>query len=140
LAAACYSPPLPEAIYGVGIQTLVRLLSIEIIADKVDLVINGAVSTTIEMHDYFPVLYFEHAWIGRRLEVIANLEMLAANLARPFPKVERGVFRYWMMGKQSNADGSGRSGWYSYRIWPGCGVNASVFIGRLIQMPRMPDA
>jgi hypothetical protein len=56
-------------------------------------------STTIEVHDYFPAFYFERGWVGRRLDVIAALEMQAAKPDRPFPKVERVVYRHWMSGK-----------------------------------------
>jgi hypothetical protein len=95
---AHYSPPIPEAIYGVGVQTLVRLPK-ETITAKADLVISGVESTTIEVHDFFPVFYFERGWVGRRLDVIAALDMQSADLEKPFPRVERLVYRHFMTGK-----------------------------------------
>jgi hypothetical protein len=97
--AGCYSPPLPEVIYGVGIRTLVRLPSKETVTAKADLVISGAESTTIEVHDYFPAFYFERGWVGRRLDVIAALEMQSEAPEKPFPRVERVVYRHFMTGK-----------------------------------------
>jgi hypothetical protein len=84
--AVRYSPAYPEVIYGVGIQTLVRLPSRETITARADLVISGAESTTIEVHDYFPAFYFERSWVGRRLDVIAALEMQAEDPRNLFLK------------------------------------------------------
>jgi hypothetical protein len=79
LMAAGYSPLLPEAIYGVGVLTLVSLPSKESITAKADLVISGAESITIEVPDYFRVFYCERGWVRRRLDVIAALEIQAAD-------------------------------------------------------------
>jgi hypothetical protein len=57
LIAARYSLALPEAIYGVGVKSLVRLPSKETITAKAELLIKVAEST-IEVHDYFPAIYF----------------------------------------------------------------------------------
>jgi hypothetical protein len=99
LMAGRYSPPLAEAIYGVGVKTLVRLPSRETLTARVGLVIVGADSTTIEVHDYIPAFYFERSWVGRRLDVIAALEMQGADPDRPFYKVERVIYRHFMTGK-----------------------------------------
>jgi hypothetical protein len=110
--AGRYSPAISRKIYGVGIKTLVWLPSRETITARADLVISGAETTTIEVHDYFPAFYFERSWVGRRLDVIAALEMQSEDPEKPFPKVERVVYRHWMMGRRSNPGGTGRQGWY----------------------------
>jgi hypothetical protein len=83
--AARYSPSLPEAICGAFVRTLFRLSSKETLIAMADLVIVGAESTTIKVHDFFPALYFERGWVGRRLDVIAALEMQPEDLEKPFP-------------------------------------------------------
>jgi hypothetical protein len=55
--AARYSPPMPEAIYGVCVQMLVRLPSKESITARADLLISRADSTKIEVHDYPGLLF-----------------------------------------------------------------------------------
>jgi len=94
-----YSPPLPEAIYGVQVKTVVRLPNKEVISATADLVILGADSATIEFHDFDPVFTVQSTWIGRRLEVIAAMEMQAVESEKSFPKVERVIYRHFMSGK-----------------------------------------
>jgi hypothetical protein len=77
----------------------VPLPSQETLTARADLVISGAGSTTIEVHDYFPAYYYEHSWVGRSLDVIAALEMQSEVPDRLFPNVERVVYRHWMTRK-----------------------------------------
>jgi hypothetical protein len=82
---ARFSPPLSEAIYDVGVRTLVRLPSKETITAKAYLVISGVESNNIEVHDYFPAFYFDRGGVGRRMDAITSLKMQVADPDRPFP-------------------------------------------------------
>ncbi|HVP22050.1 MAG TPA: hypothetical protein VMS73_09345 [Anaerolineaceae bacterium] len=97
--AALYPPPLQEVIYGIGVPTILRLVSGDTLAAKADLVILEKEATLIEVHDFSPSLVFPRTWVGRKLEVIAAFYMEAADPAKPFPQVEKVVYRHWMSGK-----------------------------------------
>jgi hypothetical protein len=99
LMASRYEPPLPGMIYGVKTPTLVLLPNGSTLSATADLVLLEGERTVIEVHDAYPAFYYERGWVGRRLEVIAALEMGSADPDRPFPKVERVVYRHWLTGK-----------------------------------------
>ena len=88
-----------EAEYGVRVKTIVPLPNRVTISATADLEMVGVSTSTIEVHDFFPAFAIHWSWISRRLEVIAALEMQAADPMRPFPPVERVVYRHFMSGK-----------------------------------------
>jgi hypothetical protein len=99
LMASRYEPPLPGTIYGVKAPTWVMLPNGRKLTATADLVLLEGDRTVIEVHDAYPAFYYERAWVGRRLDVIAALEMGSADPYKPFPKVERVVYRHWLTGK-----------------------------------------
>lgn len=97
--AGRYSPPPPQAIYGLQVAVVIPLYNHQSISATADLVVRGADLAIIEVHDFFPAFRWERAWVGRRLDVIAGLYMTAADPERPFPKVEKVVYRHFLSGK-----------------------------------------
>lgn len=99
LMAARYSPPIPAAVYGMRVKTRIPLPGGLAVTAVADLVIPGASATTIEVHDYSPAFYFDPGWVGRRLDVVAAMYMQSADAEKPFPPVERVVYRHFLSGK-----------------------------------------
>ena len=97
--ASRFAPPPPQAIYGLHVRTVIPLSNHQAISATADLVILGRDTAIIEVHDFFPAFRWERAWVGRRLDVIAGLSMTAADPERPFPKVEKVVYRHFLSGK-----------------------------------------
>ena len=94
-----YTPPAPNSIIGVNMNTVVSLSNERQLLAKADFVYERMGESVIEVHDCTPVFNVESAWIGRHPSAIAAKFMQAGSDQGSFPVPGTAIYRHWMSGK-----------------------------------------